>query len=182
MEFHHLRSHVSRAGIYIGAANDPHRDRDAHLMLVFFDCLLLGSRSLLHVPHSKRMEFLGKVLQRPIPGRCELAEREEFNFSHPHALERLREAFAAGIVKRWEGFILKPVDEPYLDLATRRRDGNARTHGWVGGRAAWIKLKKDYIQGCGDVGDFCIVGGAADRARTWERKRMSSPPLCFPLG
>lgn len=140
-------------------------------MIFLFDCLLYDHQSLLHCPHFKRMELLQKILPRPITGRFELAERVELDFTqHATALEKMRVLFAAGIVKRWEGFVLKPTDEPYLSLKDRMTDGNARAYGWAGGKSAWIKLKKDYIQGCGDTGDFAVIGGTADRARGWERK------------
>lgn len=171
MEFHHIRSHVNRAGVYIGNAKDGSRDRSSHLMILLFDCLLYNHQSLLHQPHSKRMEFLQKILPYPVVGRFEFAERVELDFVRPEtALEKMRMLFAAGIVKRWEGFVLKPIDEPYLSLKDQKTDGNARTYGWVGGKSAWIKLKKDYIQGCGDTGDFAVVGAAADRVRGWERR------------
>lgn len=171
MEFYHIRSHVNRAGTYIGNAKDGPRDRSSHLMILLFDCLLYNHQSLLHRPHTKRMEYLQRILPRPIPGRLEFVERVELDFAQGvAALDKMRSLFAAGIVKRWEGFVLKPLDEPYLNLAERRPDGNTRSYGWVGGKAAWVKLKKDYIQGCGDTGDFAIVGGAADRGRGWERR------------
>lgn len=171
MEFHHIRSHVNRAGTYIGNAKDGSRDRNSHLMILAFDCLLYNHQSLLHRPHSERIGFLRKVLPHPIPGRFEFAERVELDFAQGvMVLEKMRALFAAGIVKRWEGFVLKPIDEPYINLAERKLDGNARSYGWTGGKTAWIKLKKDYIQGCGDAGDFAVVGGTADRGRGWERK------------
>lgn len=171
MEFHHIRSHVNRAGIYIGNAKDDPRDRSSHLMIILFDCLLYNDQSLLHHTHPKRMEFLQKVLPHPITGRCEFANRVEIDFAQgTPAVEKMRTLFASGIVKRWEGFVLKPIDEPYLELAGQGPDGNGKSYGWTGGKSAWIKLKKDYIQGCGDIGDFAVIGGAADKRRGWERK------------
>jgi DNA ligase-4 len=59
----------------------------------------------------------------------------------------LVEIFIYAIVQRWEELVLKGCDDPYFSLY------NAR---------AFIKLKKDYILGLGDIADFSIVGGHRD--------------------
>ncbi|KAL7274962.1 hypothetical protein RUND412_002116 [Rhizina undulata] len=155
MEFHNLRTRLNRAGSYVGNG-DLVRDPFSHLMLLVFDCLLVDDESLLDAPHWKRRQYLHQLISGPIPGRCEFAERRIIDFEDSDkGLKEVRELFAMGISKRWEGFVLKPCDGPYLGLGRRQ---NGRGEGFVGGKEAWIKLKKDYIQGLGDTADFCIIG------------------------
>ncbi|KAI5780815.1 hypothetical protein EDC01DRAFT_667337 [Geopyxis carbonaria] len=170
MPFFNIRQHVTRAGNHIGTAGDYPPDRDSHLMILLFDVLLFDEKSLLHRPYSERMAYLYKVLVTPMIGHCELVQTSIIDFSRPSiAHGQLREYFAKGILKRWEGFILKACDSPYIDPECDKIDKTTRGHGFLGGKHAWIKLKKDYIEGLGDTADFCIVGGTADSGRTCTR-------------
>ncbi|KAF8425554.1 hypothetical protein EV426DRAFT_561102 [Tirmania nivea] len=156
LEFYHLRSHVSRSGVFIGTSADERPDfKNQHLMLILFDVLLLDSQPYLSYPYDRRVTALSTLIQ-PRLGYIELASRFEINFSNPIALEILREQFAHGITQRWEGFVLKPCEGPYLDFVGERR-------------SAWIKLKKDYIRGMGDTADFAVVGGGFEAQRGRER-------------
>lgn len=120
-------------------------------MLIFYDVLLIDYQPYLTLPYDRRISALTSLIH-PRPGHAELASRFEIDFSTgPVALENLREKFAQGIAQRWEGFVLKPCEEPYLGFGARNVE--------------WIKLKKDYIRGMGDTADFCVVGGGYEPKR-----------------
>lgn len=138
-------------------------------MVVLFDILLLNGISLLHQPYRVRHQHLCQLLPRPVAGRMQLAERTEVDFGagEEGAVEALRGWFVKGVVAGWEGVVMKPVEGAYVDLAGGG-DVGVRTVGHVGGRLAWIKVKKDYMVGCGDTGDFAIVGARAEGARGWR--------------
>lgn len=156
LEFYHLRSHVTRAGFYLGIAADNRPDfRRQHLMLICYDLLLLDSQSYLCLPYDNRILALTNLI-KPRPGYVEFASRFEIDFSKPFALETLREQFASGIAQKWEGFVLKPCDAPYLHSVEAKGTN-------------WIKLKKDYIKGLGDTADFAVVGGCFEPRRGKQR-------------
>jgi DNA ligase 4 len=98
-----------------------------------------------------RAKVLRAMLTYPDPNSAILAKRFEL---HLHPLERavkyLEERFSESTRQREEGFMLKPVDTPYL--------------GWH----HWMKLKKDHIPGLGDTLDFCLVGAAYNPQRGEE--------------
>ncbi|SCV74038.1 BQ2448_6470 [Microbotryum intermedium] len=66
------------------------------------------------------------------------------------ALEHLRHRFARIITERQEGLMLKPLTGVYNELSDNRR---------------WIKLKKDFIPGCGDTIDVHVLGAS------WKKER-----------
>lgn len=121
-------------------------------MLILYDVMLIDNDPVLTKPQRDRRKHLEQLVS-PIPGRADLVMREEIYFSSPDGPKRLQRGFASGITQRWEGFVLKPCDEPYFTMMEHSRDNYA-------GR--WIKLKKDYIQGLGDTADFAVVGAGYD--------------------
>lgn len=121
-------------------------------MLIFYDVLLIDKDPVLTKPQRSRRKQLEQLIV-PIPGRADLVMREEVYFSSPEGPKRLQQAFASGITQRWEGFVLKPCDEPYFTMMEQFSDNYA---------GCWIKLKKDYIQGLGDTADFAVVGAGYD--------------------
>lgn len=121
-------------------------------MLIFYDVLSIDKDPVLTKPQRDRRKRLEQLVL-PIPGRADLVMREEVYFSSPDGPKRLQQAFANGITQRWEGFVLKPCDEPYFNMMEHPRDDYA---------GCWIKLKKDYIQGLGDTADFAVVGAGYD--------------------
>ena len=56
------------------------------------------------------------------------------------------------MTRRWEGLVLKGCDDPFFSL-----DGTR-----------FIKLKKDYIMGLGDIADLAIIGGRCDTMNEQE--------------
>ncbi len=121
-------------------------------MVVFYDVLLVDDDPILTKPQHSRRKQLEQLVTR-ISGRAELVMREEVYFSSPEGSKRLLHAFGSGIRQRWEGFVLKPCDEPYFSMMDSPQQHYS---------GCWIKLKKDYIQGLGDTADFAVVGACYD--------------------
>jgi DNA ligase-4 len=144
--FHKIRKHVQRSGRWLGNQADSPASLHEHLMIMFYDVLLLDGDILLRKPHNKRRRVL-ESLVKCTPGWAEIGTREKIDFSSRRASEQLRAAFASAITQHWEGFVLKGCDDPYIPT-----DGRGRR----------IKLKKDYITGLGDTLDFAIVAGRRD--------------------
>ena len=121
-----------------------------HLMIVYYDILLLDDESLLGVRHSERFKILTSLVECQ-KGWAELVQREVIDFDHSLAASNLRRAFAKTIVDKREGLVLKP-DEPFFEFTESGRPWSGRC----------IKLKKEYIGNFGDVGDFAAVGAGYD--------------------
>lgn len=127
-------------------------------MIVYYDILSVDDTSLLSARHSERRKHLERIIKQ-IPGRSELVSRQVIDFDHRLAASHLRKAFAAVIMQRGEGLVLKP-DDPYFNFS----GGQPRF------ASSCIKLKKEYIGTFGDVGDFAVVGAGFDPARAKSYK------------
>ncbi|KAH6871139.1 hypothetical protein B0T10DRAFT_533639 [Thelonectria olida] len=131
--FHKIRRHVKRSGRFLRAARDSPVESSEHLMIMFYDILLLDDIVCGLETRDERRRLLQSLVRR-IPGRTDIGSREVIEFSSFDAAERLR-------------FVLKGCDDPYFSF---------------NGSRPFIKLKKDYIPGLGDTADFAIVGGRRD--------------------
>ncbi|KAI1390976.1 uncharacterized protein F4822DRAFT_442178 [Hypoxylon trugodes] len=159
LPFHKIRKHVSRSGSYIGTYYDSQPHAYEHLMIIYYDVLMIDDESLLGTRQSERFRRLSELIT-PRKGYAELVQRETISFTGPSAALKLREAFAKCIVSRGEGLVLKP-DEPYIDFSSTYKPYSCCN----------IKLKKEYVQGWGDVGDFAVVGASYDATKAKEYKR-----------
>jgi DNA ligase 4 len=56
--FHKIRKHVKRSGRSIGTARDSPVDSNEHLIIMFFDILLLDDIVCIGEPHDKRRQLL----------------------------------------------------------------------------------------------------------------------------
>ncbi|KAG7113627.1 DNA ligase 4 like protein [Verticillium longisporum] len=92
LPFHKIRKYVLRSGVPLGTQKDSPPDLDEHLMIVYFDVLLIDNESLL--------------------GVIDLSLRQ--------GASDLRRAFAESITHREEGLVLKP-DDPYFDFSKDKR-------------------------------------------------------------
>ena len=153
--FHTIRKHVSRSGSFLGTDQDSPPHPADHLMLVLYDVLLWDEIVCIKEPLWKRRQVL-KSLVRLITGRIDITEYQIIDFRSHRAPEKLRSAFANSITKRWEGLILKGIQDPYSVLSSS-------AHG--------IKLKKDYIKGLGDTEDFVVIGGRFSQQEFYELER-----------
>lgn len=155
LEFHKIRKHVSRSGSFLGTDLDSQAHDYEHLMIIFFDVLLIDDEIVMGKPYTDRREALSKLVKKR-PGYAMTSERKIVDFARSDAMEVIRYEFAASLACRTEGLVLKPADMPYFSFDTFE-DGDARNY--------FIKLKKDYIQELGqerDVTDFAVVGASYD--------------------
>ena len=136
-----------------------------HLMIMLYDVLLIDDFPILHLPYSQRRQQLRRLI-KPMQGRIGVVAQIDVTLSQSTAARKLRKYLAQAFVRRWEGLVLKPVDEPYFSL----RRGN------VGYPSQWIKLKKDCIRGLGDTADFAIVGAGYDSKRAIQ---LGNPRLTW---
>ena len=144
--FHKIRRHVMHGRRFLGVEADSPPSVDEHLMIMFYDLLVLDDKLIAQAPHFERRKRL-KAVVRPIPGMAQIGERELINFGSSRARDQLRTLFAKSITNGWEGFVLKGYHDPYFSLPAGPRS---------------IKLKKDYITALGDSADLCIIGGRAE--------------------
>ncbi|KAI3321911.1 hypothetical protein HD806DRAFT_523828 [Xylariaceae sp. AK1471] len=170
LPFHKIRKHVSRSGSFLGTANDSQAHEHEHLMIIYYDVLLIDDESLLGVKNSDRFRRLSKIVTCR-KGYAEFVSRTTICASQSSAVPALHELFAQCIASRSEGLVLKP-DEPYFDFNTRTRPYNCCN----------IKLKKEYVQGWGDVGDFAVVGASYDAAKAREYRMPSVKWTHFFIG
>ena len=141
-------------------------------MIVFYDVMLVDDDPVLHRTHRERRRLLEKLV-KPIKGRVGLLWQKHVNFSTPDGARRLKQALAQAFVKRWEGLVLKPSDEPYFNLG---RSFNGRYP------SRWIKLKKDCIKGLGDSADFAVLGAGYDVKEAGKYPDLDLPWTHFYLG
>ncbi|KAH8742509.1 hypothetical protein F5883DRAFT_442250 [Diaporthe sp. PMI_573] len=154
LDFYNIRKYVSRSGSYIGLGPDSRRDSSDHLMIVYYDVLMIDDTSLLHVRHSQRMERLQQLVTC-VQGRSALVARQVIDFDRASASTDLLHAFATCIQRRQEGLVLK-ADDPYFNFSTDWQRYYISSP---------IKLKKEYFQNLGEVGDFAVVGARYDAAK-----------------
>ncbi|PYI05982.1 hypothetical protein BO78DRAFT_446000 [Aspergillus sclerotiicarbonarius CBS 121057] len=148
VDFHKLRKFIARSGTFIGIGSDSPPQPYEHLMIVFFDILLIDDNVCLKLPHRERRLLLKDTI-KAIPGRADISEQWVLDFSRYDGQSRLESIFQKGIHERWEGFVLKGCEDPYFTIFPREVNSSP-------GR--WIKLKKDYIPGLGDTVDLAIIG------------------------
>ncbi|KAK4122280.1 hypothetical protein N657DRAFT_575760 [Parathielavia appendiculata] len=162
LDFHKIRKHVTRSGSFLGTDKDSQPHPWEHLMVVYYDLLMVDNESLLAVKHSERFRRLRNLITQ-VPGRSALVKREIIDCTRHSAVADLRRTFAKCITARGEGLVLK-ADEPYFDFATQCRPYSCCA----------IKLKKEYIGCFGDIGDFAVVGARFDaaKARTYDIPRV----------
>ncbi|KAH6892307.1 hypothetical protein B0T10DRAFT_510869 [Thelonectria olida] len=158
LPFHKIRKHVSRRGRFLNTEQDSLPGPHEHLMIIYYDILLLDGQSFISSRRSERFTILSNLISCRT-GWAELVHREVIDFGHSMGASSLRKAFARVILSRKEGLVLRP-DDPYFDFADIRRPFSS----------SCIKLKKEYIGNFGDVGDFAIVGARYDtaKARTYR--------------
>ncbi|KAF3359232.1 Glutathione S-transferase 1 [Verticillium dahliae VDG1] len=156
LPFHKIRKYVLRSGVPLGTQKDSPPDLDEHLMIVYFDVLLIDNESLLGIRQTDRFNRLRELIMCRT-GHAELVHRQVIDLSLRQGASDLRRAFAESITHREEGLVLKP-DDPYFDFSKDKRS-------FAG---CPIKLKKEYIGNFGDVGDFAVIGARYDPVKAQE--------------
>ncbi|KAF9691382.1 hypothetical protein EKO04_010828 [Ascochyta lentis] len=153
MPFSKIRKHISRSGSFIGTLQDSLPHEWEHLMIVFFDVLLLDEKPVLRHCLQERRNLLRDLVQVK-PGRSMRSEWSLLDFKTGDGIVDLKEIFARNLASRQEGLVLKPLHAPYFPLLYGQ--GYARP-------GYYIKLKKDYLADMGgerDLGDFAIIGAS----------------------
>ncbi|KAK7741038.1 hypothetical protein SLS53_005103 [Cytospora paraplurivora] len=168
--FDKIRKHVRRSGRNIGTAEDSQAHDHEHLMIVWFDVLLIDDESLLNVRHSERFRRLSRLVYCH-KGKSALVQRQIIDFSSRVAAEELRKAFDSCIRNRDEGLVLK-ANDPYFAF------GSAR-HKYT---SCCVKMKTGYIKGMGEVGDFAVVGARYDATKAKMLKIPHAKYTHFYLG
>ncbi|KAK8229275.1 hypothetical protein HDK90DRAFT_493541 [Phyllosticta capitalensis] len=166
MGFEKLRKYVSRAGSFLGTEKDSQPHPFKHLMIVFFDVLMVDDEITMTKPHEERRNRLSSLLAK-IPGRASTAEWKLLDFATKQAQKSLVIQFTAALVQRCEGLVLKP-NTSFFSLGPARANSGFR---------GFIKLKKDYMADMGgerDVADFAVVGASYDvkEAQKSGQKRL----------
>jgi len=141
-------------------------------MIVFFDVMLIDESSVLHQNYEQRRGRLEEVINA-IPGRAELVTSKMFDFSSRSASHQLVEALATAFAHRWEGYVLKPINEPYVSLQSQFNGDY---------RSCWIKLKKDKIPGLGDTADFAVIGARYNAQEAFKLGVTDLPWTSFYIG
>jgi DNA ligase 4 len=153
--FEKIRKHVSRSGRILGTDEDSQAHEHEHLMIVFFDVLLIDDCIAMGKPHKERRELLSRLIDKK-PGHAITSEWQVQDFSKEHGKQSLVYQFSIAVAARAEGLVLKPTDLPYFSFAESDAEAS---------HAFFIKVKKDYMQELGgerDVADFAVVGASYD--------------------
>jgi DNA ligase-4 len=155
LPFDKIRKHISRSSSFIGTLQDSFPHEWEHLMIVFFDLLVLDDEPVLRYCLQDRRAMLRDLIH-VIPGRSMRSEWTLLDFKTGDGMTDLKQVFAWNLANRQEGLVLKPLHVPYFPLLTEQ-----------GHRPAvfFIKVKKDYLSDMGgerDLGDFAIVGASFD--------------------
>jgi DNA ligase-4 len=155
MPFSKIRKHLSRSGSSIGTLQDSLPHEWEHLMIVFFDILVLDDESTLrHCLQDRRRILRGLV--HAIPGRSMRSEWTLLDFKTRDGITDLKQIFARTLAERQEGLVLKPLHAPYFPLLSEQGHRQA---------GFFIKMKKDYLGDMGgerDLDDFAVIGASFD--------------------
>jgi DNA ligase-4 len=155
LPFSKIRKHITRSGTLIGTWQDSLPHEWEHLMIVFFDVLVLDNEPVLRRCLQDRRKVL-RDLVSVIPGRSMRSEWTLLDFKPGDGVTDLKQTFARNVAARQEGLVLKPLLAPYFPLLTEQGHRQA---------SFTIKLKKDYLGDMGgerDLGDFAVIGASFD--------------------
>ncbi|KAF2646598.1 hypothetical protein P280DRAFT_464802 [Massarina eburnea CBS 473.64] len=155
LSFSKIRKHVTRSGSFLGTFQDSLPHEWEHLMLVYFDVLMLDDEPVMHRCLQDRRTVLRELVQT-IPGRSQRSEWTLLDFKSKDGSTDLTQAFARTLAHHQEGLVLKPLHSPYFPIFT---DVYQRRPKY------FIKVKKDYLADMGgqrDLGDFAVIGGRYD--------------------
>jgi DNA ligase-4 len=161
LEFHEIRKHVTRSGVLLGTEADSTPRPHEHLMIVFYDVLLVDDEATMNLPHTERRERLSALVQKK-DGHAITCEWKIHDFSRSTTRKVLVYQLVHALANRTEGLILKPSDSPYFSFDSGDR------------QKAFIKLKKDYMQEFGeerDIVDLAVVGASFDPKQA-QRSRL----------
>ncbi|KAJ9658846.1 hypothetical protein H2201_007627 [Coniosporium apollinis] len=157
---------------FLGTDADSQVHEHEHLMIVYFDVLMVDEDITMRQPHKERRDRLRDLIAKK-RGRAMTAEWKVVDFAQVTAERTLVEQFACALYDRCEGLILKLSDAPYFPLDN--------TGEWRG----FVKLKADYMIDMGndrDVADFAVVGGSYDAQQALKTGLQNISWTTFHLG
>jgi DNA ligase-4 len=157
MPFSKIRKHVSRSGSFMGVYQDSPPHAWEHLMLVFFDILVLDDEAVLRHGLQKRRSLLRRLIKVSV-GHSMRSEWSLLEFKTGDGIMDFKQAFARSFANHQEGLILKPLHGPYFALAIELGQRQRRAQ-------FFIKVKQDYLADMGgqrDLGDFAVMGASFD--------------------
>ncbi|KAH7079625.1 hypothetical protein FB567DRAFT_126085 [Paraphoma chrysanthemicola] len=155
LPFSKIRKHISRSGSFIGTWQDSLPHEWEHLMIVFFDVLVLDNEPVLRHCLQDRRKILRDLIH-VTPGRAQRSEWTLLDFKTGDGMTDLKQVFARNVANRQEGLVLKPLHAPYFPLLAEHGHRQA---------GYFIKMKKDYLGDMGgerDLGDFAVIGASYD--------------------
>lgn len=97
--FHKIRKHVKRSGRFLRTLQDSPVDPNEHLMIMFYDILLLDDISCFRETLEQRRQQLCSLVQC-IRGRVGIRSREVIDFSSRLAPILLQEVFNQAVIRR----------------------------------------------------------------------------------
>ena len=125
--------------------------------LFAFDLLYLNGVSLVEEPLEKRRQLLWSSF-REIPGQFQFAKyanataTEQIESFLEEAIQSMRAYKFFNSLGGCEGLMVKTLEqESSYEPSKRSRK--------------WLKVKKDYLEGCGDSLDLVVIGGYAGRGK-----------------
>ncbi|KAK5216010.1 hypothetical protein LTR72_010984 [Exophiala xenobiotica] len=115
MPFYKIRRYVSQGGRQLGCARDSPPSEDEHLMIMFYDVLLLDNILCLHEPLHLRRSRLETLISRKT-GQAEIGEGIQIDLRHSSSISRLHDEMTSAIAKGWEGLVIKDWNAPTISL------------------------------------------------------------------
>lgn len=169
--FDKIRSHVVRGG-HVNPVDEAAASLSSeNLMIMFFDVLDVDGEPVIHETYAKRRGRLQRLIT-PIKGQGEIVPIQELDFSRSGTIDRLCAALSDAFAQKWEGHVLKPLDDPYMNFEGFNQENRHRS--------CLIKLKRHYIPGLGDTADMAVVGAgydAEEAVRLKAKYKLSRVPL-----
>ncbi|VVC90260.1 unnamed protein product [Leptidea sinapis] len=123
------------------------KDIKVQVCMFVFDLLYLNGEALVRRPLLERRQLLREHFNT-VPGEWEFARGQDCSTGEEVEAE-LQDAIRGSC----EGLMVKALSgaRAHYDIATRSHN--------------WLKLKKDYLEGCGDSIDAVVIGGYLGRGR-----------------